>query len=307
MGWSAREVAVAAGIVFAAAVPIGGAIMMVNYANREQISAELEASGNANSYSNRANMAKEDRCLPLATSARAECEAKEDDAARQARHDEYDLAAQRATAIWTRYMGFAAIFGTAFGMLGIVLVLATFRANKRSADAAQDANRPWLHLDIKPGALTISADQVTVNFSLTATNSGKSPAVHVVAFSRLLILSEDEDFPIYIARDTALAVFKHWEGGMVEFGRTVFPDKPESLDSTAFSENGAVAAARGHAKPPNLYLVVGLRYRFLGQQRCTVEAHSLALLDKELRDLKTQANLNERAYILVDHPNTYIT
>lgn len=44
--------------------------------------------------------------------------------------------------VWTRHRGLAAIGGTAFGVIGIFLVLSTIRENKRAADAAHDANRP---------------------------------------------------------------------------------------------------------------------------------------------------------------------
>jgi hypothetical protein len=100
--------------------------------------------------------------------------------ARNAQHDERDLETQKATAIWTQYMAYAAIGGTAFGIIGISLVLGTFVQNKRSADAAHDANRPWIRVELAKGGIRgwrFENDNPVFLTNIVMDNVGKSPAL----------------------------------------------------------------------------------------------------------------------------------
>jgi hypothetical protein len=203
MRWGWRKFAIAAAVFLSAAVPTTLAIFAINLANGAQITAELEENANATTYANRADVNKESRCSPLPAEARADCEAKEDESARQAEHDEHDLAAQRATAIWTRYMGAAAILGTAFGIFGIALVLLTFWENRRAAEAAISANKIALdtsrrelraYVVVTGIALTGFEAGKAPAFDIELINSGQTPALrlHIIANPFFYRLSEDE-------------------------------------------------------------------------------------------------------------------
>ena len=74
-----------------------------------------------------------DRSPPLD---KAKCIADAREAERSNARDEYDLEAQRVTALWTGIMGMAAVTGMMLSALGVWLVFTTFRETKRSADAA---------------------------------------------------------------------------------------------------------------------------------------------------------------------------
>ena len=74
----------------------------------------------------------------LSPAAKHDCIHEAADTAREGQHDERDLEAQLVTSVWTHYMGLAAIGGTAFGIIGIFLVLATFRETKRSATSPEN-------------------------------------------------------------------------------------------------------------------------------------------------------------------------
>jgi hypothetical protein len=118
-----------------AAASIGAGAYMIYAANSSEVSYKQFASDSAKADSQRANINKQRSCGPLPTQARAKCEAEEYYSAHQAEHDDRDLEAQRTTAIWTRYLGIAGIVGTAFGLLGVVLVLLTFAEQRKTSRA----------------------------------------------------------------------------------------------------------------------------------------------------------------------------
>ena len=55
------------------------------------------------------------------------------------------------------YIGFwVASLGGLLGIVGTAFLIFTFRENRRSADAAHDANRPWIEVTI-PVGITFTA------------------------------------------------------------------------------------------------------------------------------------------------------
>lgn len=167
-------------MIFSAVGGLGAAAALIYSAGQLEGSYEREAKAKANAYSERADIAIAYRCSLLSPPAKQECVREERQAAREGNHDEYDLQAQLVTSVWTKYMGIAAISGTAFGIIGVALVLFTFWQSKRSADAAHAANRPWIAL-----SFSISEDAQMVESGLlfyadvTVKNVGRSPAVDV--------------------------------------------------------------------------------------------------------------------------------
>lgn len=178
-----RGIFLAIGIVFAAVIGLGGSTILLSLATQEEASVNKEFQAKASAYANRAKVGIERRCRALPPQSHFQCVREENQAARDGRHNESDLKAQRLTAIWTRYMGIAAIAGTGFGIIGIALILATFRENKRAADTAQNnfaayqhAERGFVHID---GAKVIDAmglQESGPSILLTISNPGRSGA-----------------------------------------------------------------------------------------------------------------------------------
>jgi hypothetical protein len=149
-------------------------------------------------------------CAPLRVPDQQRCAADQQAAARQVRREERGLEAQQINATWTRYLGITGILGTSFGMLGLVLVLLTFRENKRSADAAQRALiheherttaelRPWVKIEVRPTKFEIDADGLSIGYDVVFTNIGRTTAENFsfqsdCGFSRLETDKIDSQF-----------------------------------------------------------------------------------------------------------------
>ncbi|RVQ67029.1 hypothetical protein EKN06_08820 [Croceicoccus ponticola] len=71
-----------------------------------------------------------------------------------------DLKAQQIMALWTRYMGLAAIVGTTFGILGVGLVFVTFQETRRTAEIAEKNFQAFAKIE---------AGAVIVKFAATPT------------------------------------------------------------------------------------------------------------------------------------------
>lgn len=172
------------------------------------------------------------------------------------------------------FVGFwVAMLGGILGAVGTVFLVMTFRENKRAADAAHDANRPWLEVEIvHVGQLTLTDDKADLKIQVKVTNQGNSPAVNVITFAALD--GERGDSPgLYPGK----AVNK--------LGNTLDIWTPEPLGSrhgtTAFPGGGPtqnhVASVRWdeilNARSANsvfLTLAVGVTYRFSGKVGRTV-------------------------------------
>jgi hypothetical protein len=128
----------AIGLVAFALIAFGAARSLVNRADRLETIYENQANAEARAYVSRANVAIERRCRTLAPANQFQCVREERQTARQGTHNVRDVEAQAISTIWTKYTDIAVIFGTAAGAIGLLLILATFVQNKRSADAAAD-------------------------------------------------------------------------------------------------------------------------------------------------------------------------
>ena len=247
---------IVAGLIISVLVGLGGASFLLTNTARQQASIEQKADAKAYAYAHRANVTKEGRCRPLAAPSRFECEQEENQTAREGQHNEYDLKAQQVTAIWTRAMGIAAIAGTGFGIIGVTLVLGTFWENKRAADAAHEANRAWLRLQVgekeerctlwvKPDALEFSAPVILTNY-------GRSPALDVWT-----------DGFITFDRPSFGEVSKHITSANPEdrHGRTIlFPEVPEGTQ-LEFTRKGE----RPDSAP--IFLTVFVKYKVVGDRK----------------------------------------
>jgi hypothetical protein len=87
-------------------------------------------------YRDDANRRIVETCGRLPATDQPRCVQGTEQAARENQREEQDLAAQNMTAWWTKIMGIAALVGMTLSAIGVWLILATFRENRKSADAA---------------------------------------------------------------------------------------------------------------------------------------------------------------------------
>lgn len=120
-------------------------------------------------------------CLPLAGPNQAHCTRQIDAANRENEREERDLEAQRTTAIWTSYMGAAALVGMAASLVGVGLVFFTFRETREAAEAARKTHQAFV--DVERAVLIPSIgngralpDNSQIVFGLTVGNVGRSSA-----------------------------------------------------------------------------------------------------------------------------------
>lgn len=274
-----RGVFLALGIVFSALLGLGGGFILLNSATQEEALVEQQTNAKTNAYANRAEVAKERRCRGLPAKSQFQCVREENQAARDGRHNEYDLKAQRMTAIWTRYMGIAAIAGTGFGIIGIALILATFHQNRRSADAAHDANRPWIEAKTDKVRLGISLEQGgRAEFEVLLTNHGNSPATNVFAFGALVAIHGygiRPKNPILPLIEAKLAMM---EKRKKAFGSTIFPSKDDRQPAQAdFSSDDFKAVLGDTLDHLRWLLAIGVTYRFGDRVFRTVETFQIAI------------------------------
>ena len=157
----------------------GAAAWLIRDGTRLETAYQQYAKTKADNYTDRARKAIERRCVPLPPTDEARCVREEDQAARQGRHDEYDLQAQLVTSAWTRQMGLAAIIAMAFGVLGVGLVFVTFRETRKAAQSARDTLDAFIAVErahIVPTILTGTRDGDLIKFGLQVRNIGRSSA-----------------------------------------------------------------------------------------------------------------------------------
>jgi hypothetical protein len=78
-----------------------------------------------------------ERCLRLPPSQAEQCTYEAHNTAAQQAHEQRDLAAQRQSALWTKWMGLAAIVGVLASLVGVALVWFTFRETRKGTRVAQ--------------------------------------------------------------------------------------------------------------------------------------------------------------------------
>jgi hypothetical protein len=268
MGKRRKSVALAILVFALASMPIAGAIWLIEQAEREQIAFAQHAPAS-----------------PL-------------------QRDTVALGAQTSAAVWTKYAAIAAVLGSAFGVIGVALVLATFRQAKRSADAAHDANRPWLELEVTPGDLWIGED-INLELHLTVANHGNSPATNVVVCAQMLLFCEGD--PVNRQRvgpDTLVPMLDTARDS--RRGTTIFPGRKDHFEEHGWATEQAVADARAKEQDVIPFVIAGVAYQSGRAVYYTVETYGVVIPDAYKR-----LNVSYAALIgdfeLARHHNSYIT
>lgn len=158
-----------------------GSFLLYSRASALQTEYEISAQNGAKDYAKRSSEVIEGRCLPLAGEKEVDCINEERDIAREGYRKEYDLEAQRITAVWTAHMGIAAIIGMAASLIGVGLVWVTFRETRKAASVSEKTYKAFIAIEsprLVPafGAIERKTDG-SVAFNLSFTNIGKSSCV----------------------------------------------------------------------------------------------------------------------------------
>lgn len=116
-----------------------------------------------------------------------------------------DLEAQQTMALWTRYMGIAAIIGITVGIIGMGLIFFTFWETRKAAVAGREANkiaqaaqRPWLRVEYPKTAILHNHHKTesrysSVNVAVDVKNLGSAAAIRPSLQVALLDISDGYD------------------------------------------------------------------------------------------------------------------
>jgi hypothetical protein len=260
-------------------VAIGGLALLIGgvwYGLDQQSVYEQEAKDRHADYTRRAADQIERVCLARPASQKAYCikEAVGEYRlkARDNEREHKDLVAQQTAALWAGTMGIAALLGMFLSAIGVALVYTTFRETQRAADAAHDANRPWLEVCVCVNEIVLDHGGVSASINFQILNRGNSPATYAVTILRLGVLSRAGD-PYYVEErgdDPALTKVKGALGRLRKrdrlYGTTIFPEGHETKDKRASINIRELDAVRGPLRRQlNLYLAAAVHYRFGGR------------------------------------------
>jgi hypothetical protein len=197
-------------------------------------------------------------------------------------HDSADLCAQWRAAIAAekaaesaRYANWLSIIGATLTVVGAGFVYATLVETKRSADAAHDANRPWVEIVVDEASLWVGSG-ANVSFQATLTNRGNSPATGVQIVSKLVAIPMfgiRPPNPIIPAIERKFAETPSEE----RWRKTIFPERDiiEERDED-LPQDQLVAAQREDTKQVRFLLAIAARYDLSdGRSGTTVMTYEL--------------------------------
>lgn len=163
------------GLTIAAFAVILGSGFLIYRALELQRTYQIEARESAYRGSDRASIKVDRNCVGLAPTPKAKCAREIADANRENQRKEYDLEAQRTTAIWTGFMGAAALVGMAFSIIGVGLIFVTFQATRQ----ANNISRQLLENETRPLAIfegfVVQRSDAAFSFHGVFRNGGNGP------------------------------------------------------------------------------------------------------------------------------------
>lgn len=113
-------------------------------AKAEQTLIEARAEDQAAQQDGRTQERINASCSELVSAQSIECQRETTDNAESRKREIRDLEAQQSMALWTRYMGVAAIIGITVSIIGVGLVFTTFQQTRRAADSATDTHKAFV-------------------------------------------------------------------------------------------------------------------------------------------------------------------
>jgi hypothetical protein len=154
-------------------------------AEAEQIDIALQANEQAQIQDDQARREIERGCQNLpGPGERIDCEQQAHQEPDKAKREIRDLEAQQTMALWTRYMGLAAIIGTTVGIIGVGLIFFTFKETRRTAEIADRNHRAFALFEsavlviefAKPPSFFVEDGKMHMRFRLKCTNAGRTSA-----------------------------------------------------------------------------------------------------------------------------------
>jgi hypothetical protein len=155
---------IAAASLFVAALTAGGACVQSGYYQQA-----------ANQTAKHQRWAKNEiraGCPSFANLTKTECTYQATQAAQENERAEYDLYAQRTSALWAAIMAFAALLGIGLSGVGIWLIKVTYDATKATNEAYIAAERGWLKVQPMGAQKPDGSDVVEVQ--IVATKTGRT-------------------------------------------------------------------------------------------------------------------------------------
>lgn len=290
--------------VIAAAIAFSLGALLIEQATRLQALIEQEADQKSAAYAQRARVRIERYCVRLSPVAKYQCIHEATQSAREGEHDERDLEAQLVTSVWTHYMGYAAIGGTAFGIIGMFLVLFTFRENRRAADAAHDANRPWIEVSVHVKGLWAGSSGANADVQYTLVNHGNSPATGVRLAAKMMAESAAEMPAPAPILDKVEEMLGRIDSNRPCGGSAIFPGGEEKGEFMLDVRADAIAADISAGAPSLRFLVaVGVSYMFGGRACHTVKCYGAFV--RENVDYTTPNQLERIRFKAGDVTDTY--
>jgi len=270
-------VAAALGLVVGAAL-IWALVADLSSVDQSYVHAATDASDH---YRDDANRQIHERCLRPPGLHEPQCVEQIQDAARENQRREQDLAAQKMTAWWTKVMGVAALIGMTLSAIGVWLILATFRENKRAADAAHDANRPWLEVQAHVFKLWTGSNGASADVKCDLINRGNSPATDVALVVEMMAFTAGQladAAPIVSrVRDKLSEIDKR----RPHMGSVIFPTCVETDTISTVMTAEEVMAALEHPRGSVRFLIaVGTTYIFGERARHTVKCYDVFFSEK---------------------------
>jgi len=144
---------------------------------------EREANNQAREYAAYTDKKIRKACLSLPPVYQKDCAAEARHEQRNNERNEYDLVAQRKSALWAYIMGAAAVIGMGLSVIGVFLVWTTFDATRKANVIANDALdgqlRPWVNFDAEFGSLQCVGGTLKIRAKTEFKNMGTSPALYL--------------------------------------------------------------------------------------------------------------------------------
>ncbi len=163
-------------ILFVAVLTVAGWCKQLEYYQ--------QASDQATKHQRWAKDEIERGCPSFGKVSKAECSYQAKQSADEDERAEYDLYAQRSSALWAAIMALAALLGIGLSGVGMYLVWTTFREAKRSADEAErnveafiSVERAWLEASVSGNKIALGDKRITIFIDVIM--RGRTPATVV--------------------------------------------------------------------------------------------------------------------------------
>lgn len=127
---------------------------------------------------------------------REKCERKANHTAHENKRNEYDLYAQRTSALWAGIMAIAALFGIGLSGVGVWLVKATFDETREGNKIAAASQRAWITVSISLTTSRIVSGQLQIRYRVEFRNTGNTAAQNFWAEQKLFLSGGDFGNPV---------------------------------------------------------------------------------------------------------------